>query len=43
MGLGLYIASLLIDQIQGKIEYSPNQVKGSIFSIALPLQKEYPH
>jgi K+-sensing histidine kinase KdpD len=39
IGLGLYIASLLIEQIQGKIEYRPNPESGSIFSIVLPLQK----
>jgi hypothetical protein len=39
IGLGLYIASMLIDQIQGKIEYFPNPKNGSIFSVALPSQK----
>lgn len=36
-GLGLYWAKRIADMHGGRIEYSPNQPNGSIFSIVLPL------
>lgn len=40
MGLGLYLASALVDRYGGEIAVADNEPRGTVFTVRLPVVEE---